>query len=335
MDIIGTCHKFTHNVDCPILSIFSSNIFIDDEPISIIASVKNHDNERFIIDSCGKLYGLQYTAYWEPIKAMLLCDLSITNVKIKKIFCAMCTFYMLDESKNLYEYDYLIDSRVFKLVCTNVVDMTPFQGTRECVVFNVDGTMCSVSDEKSSIDKIDNISSHVKKYNLSTPLVKINCESFHINASCNICLDANGTLSYLYGIIEFGIKYFDVIHCFRSEYWIIYSGENNTVCYGCIFGYNPEKGRVFGLKPEKLEIKKIHLDTNVIGVFIFESMYKILGYTFNMCYITSNGIYKINRNTNQGELLTTNYMNYMVNAQDVKYPTHTKSARHTSSSHVI
>ena len=284
MNIIGTCHKFTHDVDCPILSMFSSNIFIDDELILIMASVQYRIQNRFVVDSCGKLYCLQYTFFGEPVNAILLYDSLITNVKIKKICFNGLRFFMLDELKNLYAYDFFINSRVFKLVCTDVTDVTHLQNLNECIVFNSDGTMRSINNEKNSIDKINNVSSHIKKYNLSTPLVKINCESFSEFASYNICLDANGTLSYLYGIIEFGVKYFDGIR-YKTEYWIIYSSGNNTVCYGYV--------------NERSKLKKIHIDTNVVGAFILHTYNKFSEYTFNLCYITSNGIYKINRETNQ------------------------------------
>ena len=58
--IIGSIHKFSnYDNKCPALNSFAKNILIDNEHVSIVASVHYYES-RFVIDTHGKLYLLMY-----------------------------------------------------------------------------------------------------------------------------------------------------------------------------------------------------------------------------------------------------------------------------------
>ena len=348
MNIIGTHHKFTNITNdntCDnkspqrwiFLNIFWKNIAIDALPLTIIQSTHRF-NIRFILGACGKLYMLKYRKQLVqdsqniipimiPHKAQLLHDTQISGINIKKISYNGKHLLILSECGHLYRYER--SSSICIVINDNI---------RDIICHDMYYIMVNNENEILSDCDLGRVLPLLTRFNCMNPIIKF-CFDCHDTNRKFICLTASGELVNASNTIAKNIKYFDFksCHCPQPgnkhwrQNWIVFCDGDNIIYYGAL-GFHFSK---FSLRD----------DVNILGVFInYYTM--IMPYALNddmkfinsrmepmICYVTSDGIYEINRhesgrdfyNTDEN-LITKNISDYFQDGCRILRPIRTKSA---------
>lgn len=311
MNLINSTHKFSHIGDyCSDLSQYYKHVAIDDVPVEIVFSVSDN-HIRFIIDSCNKLYMLEYKqeACLVPDSAILLYDASTTETCIKKIFYDGNLFLVLDTNGNLYgKYRFRKMIKQLDLFGTNIVDVI----ITNDLYFTVDANNKLHAPENRKMWYINNynLKPNSKFFKFGTVFCHVLIDSSAsisgINVTnSNFCINNNTYIK--------NIKYADV--CIlpgramtsSNPIWFICFDTDGIIHYGnCCTKYHIE---------QKQHVK---VNDDVNSVFITGKNYSDDCYKHGdvypiFCYTTSDGIFKIDCKTKSTSLLTTDIESYIIN----------------------